>query len=92
MSIEEFRTLESDEGSARYISQQTGLEYDRVLRIYRLGQPWPFLDGDEWDFGRQAEEAGVDIYSAMAALAPLIEMTVNEKQAKLEALEQMIAR
>jgi hypothetical protein len=92
MSIEEFRILESDEGSARYISQQTGLDYDRVLRIYRLGEPWPFRDGDEWNFGRQAEEAGVDVFSAMAALAPLIEMTVEEKRVKLEALEQMVAR
>lgn len=92
MSIEEVRTLASDEGSAQYISQQTGLDYDRVLRIYRLGQPWPLLDGDEWNFGRQAEEAGVDVFSAMAALAPLIEMTVEAKRAKLEALEQMISR
>ena len=92
MSIEEVRTLASDEGFAQYISQQTGLDYDRVLRIYRLGQPWPLTGSDAWDFSRQATEAGVDVTSAMAALAPLIDMTIEEKRAKLEALEQMVAR
>ena len=92
MSIEEVRTLASDEGSAQYISQQTGLDYDRVLRIYRLGQPWPLTGSDAWDFSRQAKEAGVDVGSCMAALAPLIDMTIEEKRAKREALEQMVAR
>ena len=92
MSIDEFRTLQSDEGAAQFIAQRTGLSYERVLRIYRLGEPWPLGGGEEWNFGRQATEAGTDVYSVMAALAPLIEMTIDEKRTKLEALEQMVAR
>ena len=92
MSIEEVHILASDEGAAQYISQKTGLDYERVLRIYRFGQPWPLGLSDAWDFSRQATGAGVDVFSAMAALAPLMDMTIEEKRAKLEALEQMIAR
>ncbi len=92
MSIDEFRTLQSDEGAAQFIAQRTGLSYERVLRIYRLGNPWPLGGGEEWNFGRQATEAGTDVYSVMAALAPLMDMAIEEKRAKLDALEQMVAR
>ncbi len=91
MGMDEFKELLTDEGTVRFIAQHTRLDAERVARIYRLGSPWP-LGGEELDFGRQAEEAGLDVCSYMASMAPLLDLDVEQMKAKLEAFEQALAR
>jgi hypothetical protein len=88
MNPGEFHELLTEEGRVRFIAQYTGLDADRVLRIDRLGQPWPFTEDEAWDFGRQAEDAGMDIVTFMVGLAPLLTLDVEQKKAKFLAFEQ----
>ena len=88
---DEMEKLKTEEGAAQFITEVTRLPYERVFRIYRLGQPLP-LGGEEWNFGRQAEAMGIDPLAYMAGIAPLLEMEVEQRQAKLEAFEQSRSR
>ncbi len=90
---DEMEKLKTEEGAAQFITEVTRLPYERVLRIYRLGQPWPLRgEGQGWDFGRQAEAMGIDPFAYMAGIAPLIEMEVEQQQAKREVWEQSLSR
>lgn len=89
---EEFEKLKSEEGVAAFIAEKSGLDYERVLRIYRLGLPWPLTDDPAWDFGRQAAETGTDVITCMVSLAPLIDMGIAETQAQITRFEEKVAR
>ncbi len=89
--LAELRRLLSREGTISYIAEETGLSTQQVSRIYDLGQPWP-LGGKELDFASQAERAGVDLYTYMAGIAPLLDLDFEEKSAKLQAVEEALAQ
>ncbi len=42
---DEMEKLKMEEGAAQFITEVTRLPYERVLRIYRLGQPLSRKDG-----------------------------------------------
>jgi hypothetical protein len=91
MSEEEFRVLSTEAGAVQFIAAHTGLPGDRVVRIYRLGQPWP-LFGEGWDLGRQAEEAGIDPIRYLIGLSPLINFLGERAEAQLAAGGAALAR
>ena len=90
---DEVKALGTDEGAARFIALHTGLSYDRVLHIYRLGEPWLAGFGEgELDFEQRAKEVGVDLYTYMAGIAPLVNLDIEKKEAKLEAYKEALKR
>ena len=50
------------------------------------------LGGEGLDFGSQAERVGVDFYTYMAGIAPLLDLDIEDKRAKLQAFEEALAQ
>ncbi len=71
-------------GFFQFLAQQAKLDADEVRRIYRLGIPWGLWPPD-LDISHEAVEAGVGLFTYLAALQPLIDMDTKEKEAQLAA-------
>lgn len=80
----------SQEEIVEFIAQQTNLSLETVARIYVQGEPWP-LDAEGFDFEKQAEEAGLSLGVYLQAMNPLIDLDLQEKEAKLKAYEVVAA-
>lgn len=87
----EFRDLLSQEGRLRFLAKDTGLAMNRIVRLVKFVDQVP-LAGEEMDFGRQAQEAGVEISQFMLAMNPLIAMCIQDKEAEYRRFKEAFAR
>ncbi len=73
-------------GFFRFLAQQANLDPEVVRRIYMHGRPWGLWPPD-LDLSHEAAEAGVDVFTYLAALQPLLDMDTQENEAQLAAYE-----
>ena len=86
MNETELSELLTAPGYFRFLAQQAKLSPEEVKRIYLRGRPgglWP----PDLDLSREAAETGVDVFTYLAALQPLLDMDTQEKEAQLAAYE-----
>lgn len=62
----------------------TGLDADRLTRLYRAGAPWPIGAGCT-NIEAEAAAAGVSVRDYLQALGPLIRQSVDQRRAQAEA-------
>ena len=86
MNETELRELMTVSGFFGFLAQQAKLDPDEVKRIYMHGRPWGLWPPD-LDLSREAAETGVDVFTYLAALQPLLDMDTQEKEAQLAAYE-----
>src|SRR3989442_15073681 len=86
MNETELGDLMTAPGFFRFLAQQAKLDPEEVRRIYLLGMPWGLWPPD-LDISHEAAEAGVDVFTYLAALQPLLDMDTQEKEAQLAAYE-----
>src|SRR5437660_10855850 len=86
MNETELGDLMTAPGFFRFLAQQAKLDPEEVKRIYLLGMPWGLWPPD-LDISHEAAEAGVDVFTYLAALQPLLDMDAQEKEAQLAAYE-----
>ena len=86
MNETELGDLMTAPGFFRFLAQQAKLDPEEVKRIYLLGMPWGLWPPD-LDISHEAAEAGVDVFTYLAALQPLLDMDAKEKEAQLAAYE-----
>jgi hypothetical protein len=86
MDETELSELLTAPGFFRFLAQQTKLDAGEVKRIYLLGRPWGLWPPD-LDISHEAAEVGVDVFTYLAALQPLLDMDAREKEAQLAAYE-----
>ena len=86
MNETELIELLTPSGFFRFLAQQAKLDPEEVKRIYLLGRPWGLWPPD-LDISHEAAEAGVGLFTYLAALQPLIDMDTEGKQAQLTAYE-----
>lgn len=86
MDETELSELMTAPGFFRFLAQQAKLDTEEVKRIYMLGRPWGLWPPD-LDVSREAAEAGVDVFTYLAALQPLLDMDTREKEAQLAVYE-----
>lgn len=86
MDEAELSELMTASGFFRFLAQQAKLDAEEVKRIYLLGRPWGLWPPD-LDVSREAAEAGVDVFTYLAALQPLLDMDTQEKEAQLAVYE-----
>jgi len=86
MDETELSELMTASGFFSFLAQQAALDAEEVKRIYMLGRPWGLWPPD-LDVSREAAEAGVDVFTYLAALQPLLDMDTREKEAQLVAYE-----
>jgi len=82
----ELSELLTASGFFRFLAQQARLDSDEIKRIYMLGRPWGLWPPD-LDISHEAAEIGVDVFTYLAALQPLLDMDAKEKEAQLTAYE-----
>src|SRR5437660_9919412 len=86
MNETELGDLMTAPGFFRFLAQQAKLDPEEVKRIYLLGMPWGLWPPD-LDISHEAAEAGVDVFTYLAALQPLLDMDRKEKEAQLASYE-----
>lgn len=86
MNETELSELMTAPGFFRFLAQQAKLNPDEVKQIYMRGRPWGLWPPD-LDLSREAAETGVDVFTYLAALQPLLDMDTKEKEAQLAAYE-----
>jgi hypothetical protein len=79
------------QGFYQFLSQQAQLPTEDVTKIYLLGRPWGVWPPDI-DVRLEAEQTGIDVFTYLAALQPLVNMDTEEKEAELVAYEMAVAR
>ena len=77
------------DGFYRFLGQQARLPTDEVRKIYLLGRPWGVWPPDI-DISREAADAGIDVFTYLAALQPLITMDTQQKENELVAYERTL--
>src|SRR5437660_12657440 len=90
MNETELGDLMTAPGFFRFLAQQAKLDPEEVKRIYLLGMPWGLWPPD-LDISHEAAEAGVDVFTYLAALQPLLDMDAKAKEAQLAAYEATLA-
>jgi hypothetical protein len=86
MDETELSELLTAPGFFRFLAQQAKLDSEEIKRIYMLGRPWGLWPPD-LDISHEAAEVGVDVFTYLAALQPLLDMDAKEKEAQLAAYE-----
>ena len=86
MDETELSELLTAPGFFRFLAQRAKLDAEEVKRIYLLGRPWGLWPPD-LDVSHEAAEAGVDVFTYLAALQPLLDMDTKQKEAQLVAYE-----
>jgi hypothetical protein len=89
MNQVELYELMTVQGFYRYLGQQAHLPTEQVKKIYLLGRPWGVWPPDI-DISREAAEAGVDVFTYLAALHPLMAMDTQEKESQLATYEMKL--
>ncbi len=90
MNEAELSELLTAPGFFRFLAQQAKLTAEEVKRIYLLGRPWGLWPPD-LDLNREAAETGVDVYTYLAALQPLLDMDTTQKEAQLAVYEATLS-
>ncbi len=90
MNEAELSELLTAPGFFRFLAQQAKLAAEEVKRIYLLGRPWGLWPPD-LDLNREAAETGVDVYTYLAALQPLLDMDTTQKEAQLAVYEATLS-
>ena len=90
MNEAELSELLTAPGFFRFLAQQAKLTAEEVQRIYLLGRPWGLWPPD-LDLNREAAETGVDVYTYLAALQPLLDMDTTQKEAQLAVYEATLS-
>ena len=90
MNETELSELLTAPGFFRFLAQQAKLTAEEVKRIYLLGRPWGLWPPD-LDLNREAAETGVDVYTYLAALQPLLDMDTAQKEAQLAVYEATLS-
>jgi hypothetical protein len=90
MNEAELNELLTAPGFFRFLAQQAKLTAEEVKRIYLLGRPWGLWPPD-LDLNREAAETGVDVYTYLAALQPLLDMDTTQKEAQLAVYETTLS-
>jgi len=90
MNEAELSELLTAPGFFRFLAQQAKLAAEEVKRIYLLGRPWG-LWPPGLDLNREAAETGVDVYTYLAALQPLLDMDTTQKEAQLAVYEATLS-
>src|SRR2546428_13323529 len=91
MNETELSDLMTAPGFFRFLAQQVKLDPEEVKRIYRLGTPWGLRPPD-LDFSYETTQAGVDEFTYLARLQPLLAMVTKEEETQLAASEGTPAR
>jgi hypothetical protein len=86
MDETELSELLTAPGFFRFLAQQAKLDSEEIKRIYMLGRPWGLWPPD-LDISHEAAEVGVDVFTYLAALQPLLDMDAKEKEAQLNTYE-----
>ena len=76
-------------GFYRFLGQRARLPTEDVRKIYLLGRPWGVWPPDI-DISREAADAGIDVFTYLAALQPLITMDTQQKENELVAYERTL--
>ena len=84
----EYEYLDAQETQVRFITDRTGLSADGVRRV--LVHLTPDAFGEEWDFEAQARNAGMSLEDYTLAMSPLLQMSVEQAQARLSEVEAQI--
>src|SRR3989442_2626648 len=79
MNETELSELMTAPGFFRFLAQQAKLDPEEVKRIYLLGMPWGLWPPD-LDISHEAAEAGVDVFTYLAALQPLLDMDTQDRK------------
>ena len=90
MNEAELSELLTAPGFFRFLAQQAKLAAEEAKRIYLLGRPWGLWPPD-LDLNREAAETGVDVYTYLAALQPLLDMDTTQKEAQLAVYEATLS-
>ena len=90
MNEAELSELLTAPGFFRFLAQQAKLTAEEVKRIYLLGRPWGLWPPD-LDLNREAAETGIDVYTYLAALQPLLDMDTTQKEAQLAVYEATLS-
>ena len=90
MNETELSELLTAPGFFRFLAQQAKLTAEEVKRIYLLGRPWGLWPPD-LDLNREAAETGIDVYTYLAALQPLLDMDTTQKEAHLAVYEATLS-
>lgn len=61
---------------AHRVSTETGLDAERVMRIYRAGSPWPLVPGCG-NVEQEAAAVGVSTLDYFQGLRPLVRMSLE---------------
>lgn len=87
----EYEYLDEQETQVRFITDRTGFSADGVRRVLvHLNTPATF--GEEWDLEAQAENAGMSLEEYALAMNPLLQMSMEQAQARLSEVEAQIVR
>ncbi len=76
-------------GFYRFLGQQARLSTEDVRKIYLLGRPWGVWPPDI-DISREAADVGIDVFTYLAALQPLVTMDTQQKENELVAYERTL--
>src|SRR5712692_6798107 len=86
MNETELRELMTVSGFFGFLAQQAKMNHDEAKQIYMHGRPWGLWPPD-LDLSREAAETGVDVFTYLAALQPLLDMDTKQQEAQLAAYE-----
>src|SRR2546426_5652284 len=86
MNETELSDLMTAPGFFRFLAQQVKLDPEEVKRIYRLGTPWGLWPPD-LDLSYETAEAGVDVFTYLAALQPLLDMDTKRSEEHTSELQ-----
>ena len=90
MNTTDLSELLTPSGFFQFLAQQAKLDPEEVKRIYLLGRPWG-VEPPDLDFRHEAAEAGVGLFTYLAALQPLLDMDTQGKETQLAAYEATLA-
>src|SRR5262245_21198449 len=89
--IAAYDNIGTAEGQAQCIMYRTGLSDECIRGVlgHLIAQP---LGGDEWDLEAQARKVGVSIDEYVDAMTPLVQMSLEQKQTRMQEIKTRIAR
>jgi len=89
--IADYDKIGTVEGQAQFIIYRTGLSDECIRGVlgHLITQP---LGGDEWDLEAQARKVGVSVDEYVIAMTPLVQMSLEQKQTRMQEIKTRIAR
>lgn len=88
----EFKKLCTREGQVQFITTRTELPDDCVQRVlvHLMAQPNPLYE--EWNLFSQAKNAGISFEDYAVAMNPLMELSVEQAEARLQEIQARVDR